>query len=268
MDVTFTKPPTNGQKSESLPPPSQPQEDFGPAGLPIAIVSSPRKTCITKEYFPKAMVVLADEEADLPPGFDPGDNAKYTAYSPNAPLGSYNCYKAHQKALRAILDANPTSDTFLILEDDAVPLKGIPVPFVIAKAAEILRFGIPQPGLLAAHYGLMTLHYRLPEFSSLGQQPISDWVWKDKMRQIFGNPVCQFNINAYEFRTFAKMSPFAEVRLFGSLAYLVKRYAAEEIIKIVYDGTPMDLYINNRVDTLFFEASPLFHDRSMGSLLG
>jgi hypothetical protein len=58
------------------------------------------------------------------------------------------------------------------------------------------------------------------------------------------------------------------VRVFGSLAYLIREAAARRFRAMAYDGVPVDLLLPNRFKFCLVHPSPFDHDRRHPSLVG
>ncbi len=143
-------------------------------------------------------------------------------------VGAYRCFKGHQDAL-----ALASGEAVLVLEDDAVPNTSDWLAVVESASA------------LLSDVDIISLHGR--EFDPARFQLRASVEDRDVLVPRFSD---------------------GPVRVFGSLAYLIRRAAARRFMAMRYDGVPVDLLLPNRFKFCLVHPSPFDHDRRHPSLVG
>lgn len=155
-------------------------------------------------------------------------NIQLAAYNQ---VGAYRCFRGHQDAL-SLADNEWT----LVLEDDATPNVA-----AWGAVVESALASLPRPDAI----DVLSLHAR-------GFDP-------DRMTQraVVGDR-----------RVLVPRFWDGPVRVFGSLAYLIRRSAALRFRAMQYEGIPVDLLLPNRFRFALLHPSPFDHDRRYPSLVG
>jgi hypothetical protein len=143
-------------------------------------------------------------------------------------VGAYRCFRGHQDALGLA-----PGDAVLVLEDDAMP--NTPAWLEIADAASALL----------ADVDVVSLHGRGLDPARFEQRAV-----------VAGRDVLEPRFWC------------GPVRVFGSLAYLIRAGAARRFMAMHYDGLPVDLLLANRFKFCLLHPSPFDHDRRYPSLVG
>jgi hypothetical protein len=143
-------------------------------------------------------------------------------------VGAYRCFRGHQDAL-----GRASGDAVLVLEDDAVPNTHDWLSIVQSAAATLRDFDV------------ISLHGR-------GFDP-------DKFER---------RATLEERDVLVPRFWCGPVRVFGSLAYLIREGAVRRFTNMVYDGVPVDLLLPNRFKFCLLSPSPFDHDRRYPSLVG
>lgn len=202
-------------------------------GLDLWVLTCPRKRAITLDHVadhnPNVYVNEDWPAPDWPLPFD---------FLNNGSIGAWRCFKGHQELLNAALTkGQDTGNDFLILEDDAVP--SFPKWYEMANQAL---------GFLDTHDGIL-LHGR--NYRNSGAL------------QYAGFQICVPSATT----KYIRHKRWDGRWCLGSLAYMVNHKAAIEIADAEYDGTPMDLFLVNRIAPFVLEPSLFIHDRSEPSLI-
>lgn len=143
-------------------------------------------------------------------------------------VGAYRCFRGHQDAIGLA-----SGETVLVLEDDAVPNTRDWLNFVESASASL------------ADVDIISLHGR-------GFDPARF----ERRAVVAGRDVLVPRFWC------------GPVRVFGSLAYLIRRAAVRRFLAMRYDGIPVDLLLPNRFKFCLVHPSPFDHDRSHPSLVG
>lgn len=155
-------------------------------------------------------------------------NIQLAAYNQ---VGAYRCFRGHQDAL-SLADGEWT----LVLEDDAAP--NVPAWRTVVESA---LASLPHPDAI----DVLSLHgrgfdaHRMTSQAVVGDRALL-------MPRFWDGPV----------------------RVFGSLAYLIRRSASLRFRAMQYDGLPVDLLLPNRFRFALLHPSPFDHDRRYPSLVG
>ncbi len=158
----------------------------------------------------------------------PTDFATPFGLAANNQTGAYRCFRGHQDALGLA-----TGSPILVLEDDAVPNTRDWLSIVSAVSTAVTDVEI------------VSLHGR-------------------------GFDVGRFDRRAVVAGRDVLVPRFwcGPVRVFGSLAYLIRGAAARRFMAMRYDGVPVDLLLPNRFKFCLVHPSPFDHDRRYPSLVG
>lgn len=124
-----------------------------------------------------------------------------------------------------------TKDMALVFEDDAVPNRNDWLE-IANKSIKMLE-----------QFEIVSLHGRKVDFS------LFNCIDKDDLKYFYKK-----NINR-------------DVKVYGSLCYLINKKTIDKVIQDEYEGYPMDMYISNRFSYCLLNPSPFNHDRKMGSLV-
>jgi len=152
------------------------------------------------------------------------------------PLGVYRCYRGHQRVLE-----RSEADHVLVFEDDAVPNRKDWLE-VAHRARELLdRFEV------VCLHGRRLKPEHLATSHSLGELRF----WELAPRKLRRGP----------------FAPRAAVCKGCTLAYLIRRDAAQRLARREWDGLPVDWVLPNEFRFCVLEASPFDHDRRHGSLV-
>ena len=145
-------------------------------------------------------------------------------------VGALRCWRGHQDALQLFLNSEHNLDAALVLEDDAWPNT--------QEWTSVAASAMP----LLDEFEAVSLHGRTFRACDFTARP-------------FGNR----NL----------LVPLAQGQTWvqGSLAYLIRRDAAERWVNDSYNGYPSDLYLCNRYKFAFVDPSPFDHNRKHGSLI-
>lgn len=143
-------------------------------------------------------------------------------------VGAYRCFRGHQDAISLA-----AGDPVLVLEDDAVPNTPDWLRIVESAAADVDDVDI------------ISLHGR-------GFDPSRF----ERRATIAGRDLLVPRFWC------------GPVRVFGSLAYLIRAPAAQRLMAMRYDGVPVDLLLPNRFKFCLLHPSPFDHDRRHASLVG
>lgn len=199
--------------------------------LDIVVVSNRHRPALITDYLKNIPhQVSYTEDFEIPDGLDISN----FNYLNNSTIGAYRCFKGHQEALK--LSSKPY---VLVFEDDAVPNK--------QNWLDAVDFGID----LLERFDVVSLHGRNMR-GVVSVAKAKNWRY-----------VCLKNVNQH---IKAEKNFFGKWAL-GSLAYIVKRDLANQLIASTYDGLPMDLLLVNRFNACVFDPSPFDHDRKHGSLV-
>lgn len=205
----------------------------------VVVANKHRPALVLESLDGIAHVVSSTPDYELPSDFATG--ISLAAYNH---VGAYRCFRGHQDALdhvsgdavRAIgRDAVRVvgRDAVLVLEDDAVPNTPDWLSIVESAAATLADFEV------------ISLHGR-------------------------GFDPAKFERRAMVERRDVLVPRFScgPVRVFGSLAYLIREKAMRRFMAMVYDGVPVDLLLPNRFKFCLLNPSPFDHDRRYPSLVG
>jgi hypothetical protein len=143
-------------------------------------------------------------------------------------VGAYRCFRGHQDALGLA-----GGDPVLVLEDDAVPNTRDWLRIVESAAAALSDFEV------------VSFHGRgfdPAKFERRGRVEHRDVL----VPRFWCGPV----------------------RVFGSLAYVIREHAIRRFMTMAYDGVPVDLLLPNRFKFCLLDPSPFNHDRRYPSLVG
>lgn len=197
----------------------------------VVVVATKRKKPITPEVlssFGVSHFVSISDDYDYPEG-----NFEHEKMCGTYKLGQYRCYMGHKKALMAC-----NKKYTLVLEDDL----GINNPnwithinntYLLAETTDILNYH-QRRATPSKHFTFSNNGHKYHAVTDLQYAPIS-------------------------YGIIAK-------RGLGSLAYLVGPNGKENIINTPWDGMPIDVVINNKMDFIWIKEPDLFiHDEKYGS---
>ena len=143
-------------------------------------------------------------------------------------VGAYRCFRGHQDAIGLA-----SGESVLVLEDDAVPNTRDWLNVVVSASASLTDVDI------------ISLHGR--EFDPARFERRAVVAGRDVLVPRFW---C------------------GPVRVFGSLAYLIRGAAMRRFMAMRYDGVPVDLLLPNRFKFCLVHPSPFDHDRRYPTLVG
>jgi hypothetical protein len=143
-------------------------------------------------------------------------------------VGAYRCFRGHQDALGLA-----SGETALVLEDDAVPNTHDWLTVVESASASLPDVDI------------ISLHGRGFDPDQFERRAVVEG--RDVLVPRFW---C------------------GPVRVFGSLAYLIRGAAMRRFLAMRYDGVPVDLLLPNRFTFCLVHPSPFDHDRRYPTLVG
>ena len=143
-------------------------------------------------------------------------------------VGAYRCFRGHQDALGLAPDG-----PVLVLEDDAAPNVADWLTIAASAAASLDDLDV------------VSLHGRGFDPAQFERRTVI--AGRDVLVPRFGR---------------------GPVRVFGSLAYLIRGAAARRLRAMRYDGVPVDLLLPNRFRFCLLHPSPFDHDRRHPSLVG
>jgi len=166
--------------------------------------------------------------------------------SPN-PLGAFRCFRGHQRAV-AMLQEQPG----LIIEDDAIPTDD-EWPEVVEIAASSL---LPT-------YDVVSLHCRVDNMPATHIDPTPH---VQTVRKIDGLGIVA-TLKDYD-RTIWNGERFVMKWGFASLAYLISPSAQQKLLRMKWDGMPVDLILCNRFSFCAVFPSPFRHGHAVaGSIV-
>jgi len=143
-------------------------------------------------------------------------------------VGAYRCFRGHQDAI-GLASGEPV----LVLEDDAVPNVEGWLSIVESASAAL------------AEHEVVSLHGR--GFDPAGFERRAGVAGRDLLVPRFWR---------------------GPVRVFGSLAYLIRGAAGRRFMAMRYEGVPVDLLLPSRFRFCLVHPSPFDHDRRHPSLIG
>jgi len=195
----------------------------------VVVASRRRKALILAHLDAVDHVVSWTPDYPMPNGYS--TPIQHSGLAEN--IGQYRCFRGHQDAL-----SKSTAPVSLVLEDDAAP-----------NRPEWLSF-TERASALLDEYEVVSLH----------------------SRDTKGRPFQRKDIRGIEVLVPSGKwrAPHAKIDLvwaLGSLAYLIRQDARESLLKMEWDGLPIDLLIANRFKFCTLADTPFNHDRSEGSLL-
>jgi len=195
--------------------------------LEIVIVGNKRKEIITAEFL-KDIPYRIFYTTDYDLPKDFRINSKYLIY-----VSAFKNMLGAYRCFRGHQDAlkSCTKENILVFEDDAVPNRGDWLE-VVSKSIKMLE-----------QFEIVSLHGRKVDFS------LFNCIDKDDLKYFYKK-----NINR-------------DVKVYGSLCYLINKKTIDKVIQDEYEGYPMDMYISNRFSYCLLNPSPFNHDRKMGSLV-
>ena len=162
------------------------------------------------------------------PDYDlPADFSTAISLAASNQLGAYRCFRGHQDAIGLA-----SSRTVLVLEDDAVPNTRDWLTILESAAAAL------------ADVDIISFHGR-------GFDPARF----ERRAVVAGRDVLVPRFWC------------GPVRVFGSLAYLIRGAAVPRFLAMRYDGVPVDLLLPNRFTFCLVHPSPFDHDRRYPSLV-
>jgi hypothetical protein len=195
-------------------------------------VSTPSIVVVTNPHRPALVLDSLHgiaHDVSCTPDYDlPPDFATDIQLAAYNQVGAYRCFRGHQDAM-----ALASGDPILVLEDDAVPNTDRWLPIVQAAARTV-----PDVDVISLH----GRGFDPDRFERRGQVDGRDVL----VPRFWRGPV----------------------RVFGSLAYLIREAAARRFRAMAYDGVPVDLLLPNRFKFCLVHPSPFDHDRRHPSLVG
>jgi hypothetical protein len=148
-------------------------------------------------------------------------------------VGHLRCWRGHQDALKMFLASN--HDAALVMEDDAWPNTNL---WTTVAATSLKMLG---------EFEAVSLHGRAFRSIDFDEYPLHP-------KPVTGRKVL---VPKTQGQTWVQ----------GSLAYLMRRDAAERWVNDTYNGYPADLYLCNRYKFALIDPSPFDHNRKHGSLI-
>ena len=148
-------------------------------------------------------------------------------------VGHLRCWRGHQDALKLFLESH--NDAALVLEDDAWPNTGL-WKTIAALAMNVLN-----------EFEAVSLHGRAFHAEAFDASPLNPKTLTERSILV---PKTQ-----------------GQTWVQGSLAYMIRRDAAERWVADKYDGYPADLYLCNRFKFALIDPSPFDHSRRHPSLI-
>ena len=195
-------------------------------------MSAPSFVIVTSPHRPAVVLDSlqgVEYQVSCTPDYDlPADFASDIRLAAYNQVGAYRCFRGHQDAIR-LADSEP----IVVLEDDAVPNTPEWQEIVEAVAASIVDVDV------------ISLHGR-------GFDPARF----ERRTMVAGRDVLVPRFWC------------GPVRVFGSLAYVIRGAAAGRFMAMSYDGLPVDLLLPNRFKFCLVHPSPFDHDRRYPSLVG
>jgi hypothetical protein len=203
-----------------------------PAKLRGSNVRLPSVVVVANRHRP-ALVLGAladiDHHVSLTPDYDlPAGFSTGIGLASYNQVGAYRCFRGHQDAL-----ALSRGDVVLVLEDDAMPNTPDWWSIVTSLAA------------WPSDLDIISLHGRGFDPAAFEQRGV-------------------FSERTVLVPRFSR----GPVRVFGSLAYLIRGAAKQRLMTMRYDGLPVDLLLANRFKFCLLHPSPFAHDRRHASLVG
>jgi len=148
-------------------------------------------------------------------------------------VGALRCWRGHQDALKRFLESK--NDAALVMEDDAWPN----TPVWTTVAALTMQ--------LLDEFDAVSLHGRAFRHEDFDARPLDPKTLTERSVLV---PKAQ-----------------GQTWVQGSLAYLIRRDAAERWVADSYNGYPSDLYLCNRHKFALIDPSPFDHNRTYKSLI-
>lgn len=204
---------------------------------PIYVLTSTRRPSLTVESLGEIPHV-----AYVSPDNAPADVALSPMYSGLRAVGHYNAFRGHQALMKRFLVEHPDAPVGLFFEDDASPN--------VSEWKEIVLAAVSQ----------MQITSDLEVFFLYGRQ---------FERERFD---CRASVAGREVLTLkpglgSESEYGGRHHVYGSLAYLVTRAAAQRFSEMDWEGIPVDIILPDRFNFAFLDPSPFDHDRTQGSLI-
>lgn len=207
---------------------------------PTYVLTNPRRPSLTVETLGALPhVAFVADDKPLPPG-----TSLSKLYSTLNVQGHYNVFRAHQAMARRFLAEHPDAPLGFFFEDDATP--------AVPNWLEVVRNAVLWKETLGPELEVFFLYGRM--FQAFRFQSIGQFLHRDVLRLRSDVPASESDYGGKH-------------HVYGSLAYLMTRQAAQRFADMPWEGIPVDVILPDRFNFAFLNPSPFLHDRSQGSII-